>query len=59
MVRLSGSTAQPQGNQQVRNNCEGRGVKVPVITAIIPEIGRSNPGQGEIPQQRDGGPNRY
>lgn len=38
---------------------EGSGVKVPRITAIRPETGRSNLGQGEISQQRDGGPKGY
>ena len=60
VVRLSDSNHEAEGKPtSPQLHCEGRGVKVPGITAIRPEIGRSNPDQGEIPRQRDGGPMGY
>ncbi len=36
----------PQGNQLLAVY-EEQGVKVPLVTCVRPETGRSNPGQGE------------
>ena len=39
---------QPQG--------QGFGVKVPTVTDVMPEVGRSMPGQGEAGRKPRGGP---
>jgi hypothetical protein len=35
---------------------QGRGVKAPIVTGVMPEVGRSTPGQGEVPRKGHGGP---
>ena len=39
---------QPQG--------QGFGVKAPRVTDVMPEVGRSRPGQGEVLRKEHGGP---
>ena len=39
---------QPQG--------QGFGVKAPRVTDVMPEVGRSRPGQGEVSRKGHGGP---
>lgn len=58
VARLRGSPPKSQGNRYIRNfiRSEECGVKAPIVTDVMPEVGRSRPGQGEVRGNPHGGP---
>ena len=47
---VEGKPIHPQAQAQ------GCGVKAPIVTDVMPEVGRSRPGQGEVLRKEHGGP---